>query len=298
MNYFPYFVESFYKCFVHFHCYLQSELSTIDMSRQYDTKTTIFSPEGRLYQVEYAMEAINHAGNCLGLLASDGILLAAEYRLVTPLLDEAGFSEKIYRLDKHIACSVAGITGDANVLTEYLRTTAQRHVIKYGEPIPVEQLVQSLSDVKQRYTQFGGLRPFGVSLLYMGWDKHYKYQLYQSDPSGNYSGWKATCIGKNQQQAMSQLRQEYKERQLPTLQEAKALAIKVFSKTIDAAKLSVDTVEIATLQRPDAGEDEPVTKVKMMDKDELRALIEEHDALLEVEKQADKAKGVKDKPIS
>ena len=269
------------------------------MSRQYDTKTTIFSPEGRLYQVEYAMEAINHAGNCLGLLASDGILLAAEYRLVTPLLDEAGFSEKIYRLDKHIACSVAGITGDANVLTEYLRTTAQRHVIKYGEPMPVEQLVQSLSDVKQRYTQFGGLRPFGVSILYMGWDKHYKYQLYQSDPSGNYSGWKATCIGKNQQQAMSQLRQEYKEGQLPTLQEAKALAIKVLSKTIDAAKLSVDTVEIATLQRPDAvGDDEVVTKVKMMDKEELRGLIEEHDALLEVEKQAEKAKGVKDKPIS
>lgn len=133
------------------------------MSRQYDTKTTIFSPEGRLYQVEYAMEAISHAGNCLGLLAEDGLLLAAEHRLVNPLLDESGFSEKIYRLDKHVACSVAGITGDANVLIDYLRATAQRHTVKYGEPIPVEKLVQSLSDVKQRCVYVQGCKGSGVA---------------------------------------------------------------------------------------------------------------------------------------
>uniref|UniRef100_A0A7N8X2X7 Proteasome subunit alpha type-4-like n=1 Tax=Mastacembelus armatus TaxID=205130 RepID=A0A7N8X2X7_9TELE len=67
----------------------------------------------------------------------------------------------------------------------------------YQEPIPCEQLVTALCDIKQAYTQFGGKRPFGVSLLYMGWDKHYGFQLYQSDPSGNYGGWKATCIGNN-----------------------------------------------------------------------------------------------------
>lgn len=96
-----------------------------------------------------------------------------------------------------MVCSVAGITSDANVLTNELRLIGQRYLFQYGESIPCEQLVSWLCDVKQAYTQYGGKRPFGVSILYMGWDKHYGYQLYQSDPSGNYSGWKATCIGNN-----------------------------------------------------------------------------------------------------
>lgn len=150
-----------------------------------------------MYQVEYAMEAISHAGTCLGILAKDGILLAAERRNVNKLLDTSIFSEKIYRLNEDMVCSVAGITSDANVLTNELRVIAQRYQLQYDEPVPVEQLVSTLCDVKQAYTQYGGKRPFGVSILYMGWDKHYGYQLYQSDPSGNYSGWKATCIGNN-----------------------------------------------------------------------------------------------------
>lgn len=96
-----------------------------------------------------------------------------------------------------MVCSVAGITSDANVLTGELRMIAQRYLLQYGESIPCEQLVSWLCDVKQAYTQYGGKRPFGVSILYMGWDKYYGYQLYQSDPSGNYGGWKATCIGNN-----------------------------------------------------------------------------------------------------
>uniref|UniRef100_A0A668APK7 Proteasome subunit alpha type n=1 Tax=Myripristis murdjan TaxID=586833 RepID=A0A668APK7_9TELE len=92
----------------------------------YDSRTTIFSPEGRLYQVEYAMEAIGHAGTCLGILANDGVLLAAERRNIHKLLDEVFFSEKIYKLNEDMACSVAGITSDANVLTNELRLIAQR----------------------------------------------------------------------------------------------------------------------------------------------------------------------------
>ena len=97
----------------------------------------------------------------------------------------------------NIACSVAGVTADANILIDRLRVIAQRHIYWYQEHIPVEQLVMQLCDVKQQYTQFGGQRPFGVSFLYMGWDPHFGFQLYQSDPSGNYGGWKATCIGSN-----------------------------------------------------------------------------------------------------
>ena len=181
------------------------------MARRYDTRTTIFSPEGRLYQVEYAMEAIGHAGTCLGILASDGILLAAERKSTNKLLDEVFHSEKIYTINDNTACTVAGLTSDANLLTQELRLIGQRYYYSKQELMPCEQLVSQLCDIKQAYTQYGGKRPFGVSLLYMGWDSHWGYQLYQSDPSGNYSGWKATCIGNNSNAAISQLKQEYKE---------------------------------------------------------------------------------------
>ncbi|KAL1131121.1 hypothetical protein AAG570_012358 [Ranatra chinensis] len=194
------------------------------------------------------MEAISHAGTCLGILANDGILLAAEKRNVNKLLDESSLSEKIYKLNEDMVCSVAGITSDANVLTNELRVIAQRYLLQYGEAIPCEQLVSWLCDIKQAYTQYGGKRPFGVSILYMGWDKHYGYQLYQSDPSGNYSGWKATCIGHNSAAAVSSLKSDYKEGEM-LLKDALPLAVKVLSKTLDTAKLTSDKVEMATLTR-------------------------------------------------
>ncbi|KAI5696793.1 hypothetical protein M8J75_000278 [Diaphorina citri] len=237
------------------------------MARRYDSRTTIFSPEGRLYQVEYAMEAISHAGTCLGILAQDGILLAAEKRNTNKLLDEGTTSEKIYKLHDNMVCSVAGITSDANVLTSELRAIAQRYLIQYNEPIPCEQLVACLCDIKQGYTQYGGKRPFGVSILYMGWDKQYGYQLYQSDPSGNYSGWKATCIGNNSAAAISSLKQEYKEEL--TLKEAQALAIKLATLTRENGKtytriLSAKQVEqlIADHEKAEALEKEKEKQAK------------------------------------
>ena len=101
-------------------------------------------------------------------------------------LDEVFHSEKIYQLNENMACSVAGITSDANVLTNELRLFGQRYHYRFREPMPCEQVVSMLCDLKQAYTQYGGKRPFGVSILYMGWDKHHGFQLYHSDPSGNY----------------------------------------------------------------------------------------------------------------
>jgi 20S proteasome subunit alpha 3 len=92
---------------------------------------------------------------------------------------------------------VAGLTADANILIQRARLTSQRYLHSYQEPMPLEQIVRSICDYKQAYTQFGGLRPFGVAFLFAGWDKQHGFQLYQSDPSGNYSGWKATVIGKH-----------------------------------------------------------------------------------------------------
>merc|ERR1712062_271167 len=256
-------------------------MGNFKMARRYDSRTTIFSPEGRLYQVEYAMEAIGHAGVSLGILANDGILLAAERKSSNKLLDEVSYSEKIYRIYDDMACSVAGITADANVLTNELRLIAQRHYLQYQEAIPCEQVFSSLCDLKQAYTQFGGKRPFGVSILYMGWDKHYGFQLYQSDPSGNYGGWKSTCIGNNWNAAVSMLKQEYKENET-SLSEALDLAIKVLSKTLDMTKVTADKVEIATLTRKDNK-----TVIRILQDDEVDVHIknfEAEEARLEAER--------------
>jgi len=239
------------------------------MARRYDSRTTIFSPEGRLYQVEYAMEAISHAGSAIGILAEDGVVLAAEKKISSKLLEPSISSEKMYKIDNHIACAVAGITADANILINYARVSAQRYLYAYQEPVPVEYLVQTLCDLKQGYTQYGGLRPFGVSFLYAGWDQHYGFQLYQSDPSGNYGGWKATAIGQNHQAAQAIMRTDWKPEF--KLNDALALAIKILSKTMDSTNITPEKLEFSTLTR-----EKGKLTFRPLNKDELEKLIKEH----------------------
>jgi len=167
-----------------------------------------------------------------------------------------------------------GITADANILINEARLSAQRYLYAYQQPIPVEFLVQQICDTKQGYTQFGGLRPFGISFLFAGWDRHYKYQLYQSDPSGNYGGWKATAIGANSAAAQSILKSDYKEDL--SLNDALLLAIKVLSKTMDATTLSPDKLELCTLSRPD-GAETPVYHT--LDDSELEVLLKQSNLL-------------------
>jgi len=168
-------------------------------------------------------------------------------------------------------------------LINELRLIAQRYQLQYQEPIPIENIVSSLCNVKQAYTQFGGKRPFGVSILYMGWDKQFGYQLYQSDPSGNYGGWKATCIGNNNQTAISILKQEYKIGETK-LTDALRLAIKIMSKTLDTTKLTSEKVEISVLSR-----ENDKTRIRILGEKEITALIKEYDdeqAKIEAEKLA------------
>merc|ERR1711957_946056 len=125
------------------------------------------------------------------------------------LLATPKVSEKTYKLCAHAACSVAGLTADASILIDHARLKAGRYAHAYVEPVPIEQLVEHVCNYKQAYTQYGGLRPFGVAFLFAGYDEHYGFQLYQSDPSGNYSGWKATVIGANNQAGKSLLKNDY-----------------------------------------------------------------------------------------
>jgi 20S proteasome subunit alpha 3 len=221
------------------------------MARRYDSRTTTFSPEGRLYQVEYAMEAINSAGSTIGILAEDGVVLAGEKKTTSKLLDQAKQHEKLFQINGQLFCAVAGLTSDANVLINKLRVSAHQHVFTYGEPIPVEQLVTSICDVKQGYTQFGGLRPFGVSFLMAGYDEAHGFQLYHTDPSGNFSGWKAYAIGLNNTTAQQIMRTDWKEGL--KLQEALELAAKVLTKTMDTATPNADKLEFGVVSMTPQG---------------------------------------------
>eukprot|EP00941_MAST-03F_sp_MAST-3F-sp1_P002827 g2827.t1 len=236
------------------------------MARRYDSRTTVFSPEGRLYQVEYAMQAIDNAATAFGILCTDGVVLCAEKKAQSKLLARPKTSEKIFKVDSHITCAVAGLTADANILINNARLTAQRHRFKYQEPMPVESLIKRLCDLKQVYTQWGGLRPFGVSFLFAGWDHHRGFQLYHSDPSGNYGGWQATAIGNNSQTAKDKLKTDYKEK--PTCEEALTLCVKVLRKTMDTTP-SVDRMEFAMLQKDENDE----LKVVYLEKEKAEKVI-------------------------
>lgn len=222
------------------------------MARRYDSRTTTFSPQGRLFQVEYAIENINTAGSTIGILAKDGVVLCGEKRTTSKLLDQLKQHEKLFKLDDHMFCAVAGITSDANILINKLRLSAQQHTFTYREPMPVEQLVTAICDVKHGYTQYGGLRPFGVSFLIAGWDAHHGFQLYDTDPSGNFSGRFAFAIGAGNSTAQQIMRQDWKEGM--KLQEALELAAKVLVKTMDAAQPNAERLEMGVVEKTESGQ--------------------------------------------
>lgn len=154
-------------------------------------------------------------------------------------------------MNDNITVAVAGLTADAEILINTARLFAQNYLKSYNEEIPVEILVRRLSDVKQGYTQHGGLRPFGASFIYAGYDDRYGYQLYTSNPSGNYSGWKAISVGANTSAAQTLLQMDYKDD--ITVEEATELALKTLSKTTDSSTLTPERVEFSTITKLDNG---------------------------------------------
>ncbi len=160
----------------------------------YDRATTIFSPEGDLYQVKYAFEAVKKGWTSLGVKSDSAVVLAAEKRKIMPLIDLDSI-EKIYKIDDSIGVVFAGMGGDGRILIDYARVVAVRHRLLYGEPPTVELLAKAVADIKQAYTQHGGVRPFGVSLIFGGVNPDGATRIYRTDPGGQYFGFKAIAIG-------------------------------------------------------------------------------------------------------
>ena len=174
----------------------------------YDRTSTMFSPDGRLLQVEYAKKTVKQGSTAIGIVCKDGVLLVADNRINEPLVVPASV-EKVFQVDEHIGASASGILSDGRILIDRARLLAQQHRVTYDEPIDTASLVKDICDIKQQFTQFGGARPFGVSLLFAGVNS--EPELFLTDPTGIYFQYKATAIGEAETEIKEVLNKEYKE---------------------------------------------------------------------------------------
>ena len=175
----------------------------------YDRGITIFSPDGRLYQVEYAREAVKRGTASIGVRTSDGVVLAVDKRIRSPLMERSSV-EKIHKADDHIGIASAGHVADARQLIDFARRQAQVNQLRYGEPVGVETLTKEITDYIQQYTQVGGARPFGVALIIAG-IANGEPRLYETDPSGTPYEWKALAVGADRGDIREYLEEHYSE---------------------------------------------------------------------------------------
>jgi len=228
------------------------------MPRAYDRAITIFSPEGRLYQVEYALELVKRGAPIVGVSCPGGAIIAANETPESDLEDPEYF-KKIYQLDDHIASAIAGLSSDARVLIEQARVYCQSNKLLYDEPTDIEVLSKRLGDLAQVYTQHAGVRPFGVSMILAGVDATGSKVL-TTDPSGAYRGFKATAVGRKSEEANKLLEEKYVDEL--SLDEAAKLAIEaikvasdteVTAKNVKVAVIPSDTMVFRRLSEEEVG---------------------------------------------
>lgn len=206
----------------------------------YDRAITMFSPDGRLLQVEYAKKTVRLGNTAVGIVCREGVLLVTDKRIVDKLVVPESI-EKIFTVDDHIIATASGILSDARVLIERAQLRAQQHRVTYDSPIDTISVVKDLCNLMQICTQSGGLRPFGVSLLIAGVDAD-GAKLFDTDPTGIYYQYKATAIGEGETEADEILHKEYRETM--TVDEGLRLAIKALKKAIETG-FSVDRIDAA-----------------------------------------------------
>lgn len=226
----------------------------------YDRAITVFSPDGRLFQVEYAREAVKRGTTAIGIIFSEGVILMADKRIKSNLIEEKSI-EKIFVIDGHLGAATSGLIGDARVLIDHARIQAQSEKVTYGQEIIVESLVKKVCDLLQQYTQYGGVRPFGASLLIAGIDET-GIRLFETDPSGLSTGYKADAIGYGRDAAIEVLEKEYKENL--NLKEVATLGIKALKAGLEQGQ-GLGTVSVGLITK--------TQKFKILSAEEISQLI-------------------------
>ena len=229
----------------------------------YDRAITVFSPDGRLYQVEYAREAVKRGTTAVGIKAKDGVVLIVDKRVNSKLL-EASSIEKIFKIDEHIGVASSGLVGDARALVDRARVECQINRVSYDEPIEVEALAKKLCDHMQSLTQYGGIRPYGTALLIAGVSDG-EVRLFETDPSGTLLEYKATGIGIGRPAAMKVFEEEYNPES--EIKDAIPLGLKALHSATEG-KFDVDQVEIGMI-----GKKVPV--FRKMSREEVATYVEQ-----------------------
>lgn len=233
---------------------------------EYDRGVNTFSPEGRLFQVEYAIEAIKLGSTAIGIQTAEGVVLAVEKRVTSPLIVPSSI-EKILEIDTHIGCAMSGLIADSRTLIDRARVEAQNHWFTYNQPMRVESVTQAVSNLA---LQFGDddadpaamSRPFGVALLFAGVDENGP-QLFHMDPSGTFLQYDAKAIGSGSEGAQQSLNETYRKNM--TLDEACIEALKILKQVMEE-KLTSTNIEMATVK--------PREKFHMLTKDEMENIIQ------------------------
>lgn len=226
------------------------DIST-DMQHQamgYDRTATMFSPEGHLLQVEYAEKAVRLGASSLGIVCTDGLFIIADKRVEDNLIVPSS-ANKIYEIDSHIISSIAGIISDARVLIERAQVLCQQHRLTYDSPIEPELIIKEISNIKQQFSQYGGARPFGVSLMIGGINRG-KMELYSSDVTGNYLSYYAMAIGDSEEKIREKLRARYTKDL--TIKKGIKLALEILEE-IQGKKFDIKRFELVLLKNNQKG---------------------------------------------
>ncbi|MBW2983021.1 archaeal proteasome endopeptidase complex subunit alpha [Candidatus Woesearchaeota archaeon] len=214
----------------------------------YDRAITMFSPDGRLLQVEYAKKTVRLGNTAIGMVCKDGLLLVTDKRIIDKLVVPEAI-EKVFQVDDHIMATAAGIISDARVLIERSQVKAQQHRVTYDAPMDILSVVKDVCNLKQLTTQSGGLRPFGVSLLIAGEDED-GLKLFETDPTGIFNQYKATVIGEGETEAEEEIHKGYKESL--SIEDGLKLAVKAMKKVLKD-DLNAERVDAAYIKKGGKG---------------------------------------------
>jgi len=229
--------------------------------RAYDRALTIFSPEGRLYQVEYALEAVRRGTLVVAAKSNENVCLGAQIKVLSKLMD-ADSIDKIFQVDDHVGVAISGLHADARALINYARVQAQSFRLTYDESVRLNMLVKTISDVMQQFTQYGGVRPWGCALFFIAIDE-LGPQIYTTSPSGIYRSFKSYALGAGEAKAREYLTANYKPNM--DFDDLMNLTLKALKESIDEEPTK-ENIRLAYIKSEDK-------KFRMCSKDEIEQFL-------------------------
>jgi len=249
------------------------------MASKYDRAITVFSPDGHLFQVEYVQEAVKKGSTAVGVRGANCVVLGVEKKSVAKLQEERTV-RKICLLDNHVVMAFAGLTADARILINRARVECQSHRLTVEDPVTLEYITRHIAELKQRYTQSNGRRPFGISCLIGGFDEDGTPRLYQTEPSGTYHEWKANATGRNAKTVREFLEKYYNADEANSEEKTVKLAIRALLEVVQSGGKNL---EIAVMRKDQ--------KMQMLDVETIDKYVKEVEK--EKEEEAEKKKSKK-----